>query len=171
MGQCSAAAGAAAAGLGAEAGAGAPVLPGRLVLTCKMTDVLTRAQRSRNMAAIRSRDTKPEITVRQLLHRIGYRYVLHDRRLPGRPDLVFPGRRKIILIHGCFWHMHRCRYGRVVPMTNASFWHGKRTGNVARDRATVKALANQGWRVLVTWECQLKNPASLRNRLVAFLNS
>jgi DNA mismatch endonuclease, patch repair protein len=135
-----------------------------------MTDVLTRTQRSRNMAAIKSKDTKPEIAVRQLLHRIGYRYVLHDGRLPGRPDLVFPGRRKIILVHGCFWHMHRCRYGKVVPATNAGFWHEKRTRNVARDRATVKALANEGWRVLITWECQVRNLPSLRDRLVAFLD-
>ena len=136
-----------------------------------MADVLTREQRSRNMAAIRSTNTKPEVLVRRLLHRIGYRYVLHDRRLPGRPDLVFPARRKVILVHGCFWHMHRCRYGRVVPATNASFWHEKRSGNVARDRTVVKALASQGWGVLVTWECQVRDLPSLQDRLVAFLNS
>jgi|SRR5947209_62297 len=136
-----------------------------------MADVLTRAQRSRNMAAIRGKDTKPEVTIRRLLHRIGYRYILHDRRLPGRPDLVFPGRRKVIFVHGCFWHMHRCRFGRVVPVSNAKFWHDKRTGNVARDRATLKALAQDGWSVLITWECQLKDLASLRDRLIVFLNS
>lgn len=136
-----------------------------------MADVLTRAQRSRNMAAIRATNTKPEVTVRRLVHRMGYRYVLHDRRLPGRPDLVFPSRRKVIFVHGCFWHMHRCRYGKVVPATNAAFWHKKRTGNVARDRVSMKALASQGWHILVTWECELKNLCSLNNRLVAFLDS
>ena len=134
-------------------------------------DVLTRVQRSRNMAAIRAKDTGPERTIRRLLHTLGYRYVLHDRRLPGRPDLVFPRRRKVILVHGCFWHMHECKYGRVVPATNAEFWYQKRVGNVDRDARTMRALASQGWHALVTWECEIRDVKALTQRLVAFLES
>ena len=135
-------------------------------------DVLARVQRSRNMAAIRGKDTRPERSIRRLLHTMGYRYVLHDRRLPGRPDLVFPRRRKVIFVHGCFWHMHHeCKYGRVVPATNAEFWHKKRVGNVDRDARAMRALAAQGWHALVTWECEIRDIDSLARRLVAFLES
>src|SRR5687768_9553296 len=98
-----------------------------------MADVLTKAQRSRNMAAIRGRDTGPEMRVRRLLHRLGYRYALHSKALPGKPDLVFRSRKKAIFVHGCYWHMHRCKYGRVVPATRTEFWQAKRKGNVNRD--------------------------------------
>lgn len=134
-------------------------------------DVLTRVQRSRNMAAIRGKDTGPERSIRRVLHTMGYRYVLHDRRLPGRPDLVFPRRRKVIFVHGCFWHMHKCKYGRVVPATNAEFWHNKRVGNVDRDARAIRALAAQGWHALITWECEIRDIDSLAQRLVAFLES
>src|SRR5688572_2978877 len=103
-------------------------------------DVHTRTQRSGNMAAIKGKDTKPEMIVRRLLHGMGYRYVLHGKTLPGRPDLVFPARRKIIFVHGCFWHMHACRWGRVIPATRTEFWQSKRGANVVRDRATQDAL-------------------------------
>src|SRR5262249_12232101 len=112
-----------------------------------MTDVLTKRQRSRNMAAIRGKDTTPELAVRRLLHRMGYRFILHDRRLPGRPDLVFPRRRRVIFVHGCFWHLHECRYGRVSPATHSAFWRSKRVANVERDTRTVMQLAELGWRV------------------------
>lgn len=121
------------------------------------------------MAAIRGSDTKPEMKVRRFLHRMGYRYTLHGKKLPGRPDLVFPSRRKVIFIHGCFWHCHECRYGSVVPKTNAAFWQEKRSGNVSRDRANEEALASQGWAVLVVWECETKDLASLRFRIEEFL--
>jgi DNA mismatch endonuclease, patch repair protein len=134
-------------------------------------DVLTRVQRSRNMAAIRGKDTGPERAIRHLLHRRGYRYILHDRRLPGRPDLVFPRRSKVIFVHGCFWHMHDCKYGRVVPATNAEFWSKKRVGNVNRDARDIRALADRGWRVLVTWECEVRDIEALTQRLVVFLES
>src|SRR5262245_32414694 len=124
-------------------------------------DVLTRVQRSRNMAAIRGKDTRPELTIRRVLHKMGYRYVLHDRRLPGRPDLVFPRSRKVIFGHGCFWHMHECTYGRVVPVTNAQFWLKKRVGNVERDVRATRALAAEGWQVLVIWECEIREVDSL----------
>ena len=132
-------------------------------------DVHSRKQRSRNMAAVRGTNTKPEMTVRRLLHSLGYRYVLHDRRLPGRPDLVFPGRRKVIFVHGCFWHCHECRFGRVVPETNAVFWRKKRAGNMARDRRNLRVLQSDGWSVLVVWECETKKLGALQTRAVVFL--
>jgi DNA mismatch endonuclease, patch repair protein len=134
-----------------------------------MTDVLTRVQRRRNMVAIRGKDTGPERTIRRLVHSMGYRYLLHDRRLPGRPDLVFPRRRKVIFVHGCFWHMHECKYGRVVPATNADFWYIKRTANVERDARSAKALSAQGWDVFVAWECEIRDLQALTQRLIAFL--
>lgn len=121
-----------------------------------MTDVLTPAQRSRCMAAIRGRDTKPEMVVRRLVHSLGYRYRLHVRRLPGTPDLVFPGRRKVIFVHGCFWHRHDCPYGRPVPKTRAKFWRDKLAGNVARDVRHRQGLQDLGWDVLTVWECNVR---------------
>src|SRR4051812_45554623 len=101
-----------------------------------MADVHTPEQRSRNMANIRGAHTRPEMKVRSLLHRMGFRFRLHVKKLSGRPDLVFPRLRKVIFVHGCFWHMHRCKYGRVKPMTNAHFWETKRQSNVLRDKRT-----------------------------------
>src|SRR4051812_31813701 len=122
-----------------------------------MPDVHTRAQRSRNMAAIRCKDTRPEMAVRSIAHRLGDRYRLHVRELPGHPDLVFPRLRKVIFVHGCFWHMHACRYGRVTPRTRADFWQTKRAGNVSRDHRTMRKLRREGWRILVVWECQMRD--------------
>ncbi len=130
-----------------------------------MSDVLTPAQRSLCMSHIRSRDTEPERVVRSLLHQLGFRYRLHSRDLPGKPDIVFLGARKVIFVHGCFWHMHRCKYGRVVPKTNADFWRTKRESNVARDRRNITALRKHGWTVLVVWECQTKDMDRLAVRL------
>lgn len=133
-----------------------------------MVDVLTRKQRSRNMAAIKGKNTKPEMMIRRTLHRAGYRYSLHCRDLPGRPDLVFRSRRKAIFVHGCFWHMHDCRFGSVIPATNATFWHQKRQQNVTRDSKQRAALEAQGWRVLVVWECEVRSEG-LTDKLVRFL--
>jgi DNA mismatch endonuclease (patch repair protein) len=132
-------------------------------------DVHTAEQRSGNMAAIKGKNTKPEMVVRRLLHRLGYRYVLHWKKLPGKPDLVFTSRKKAIFVHGCFWHMHDCRYGKVVPATNTEFWQTKRTGNVARDQANMDAVGKLGWQVLIAWECEIRNPERLADRLVDFL--
>jgi DNA mismatch endonuclease, patch repair protein len=121
------------------------------------------------MAAIRGKDTKPEIVVRGILHRMGYRYRLHSKTLPGKPDIVFSGPRKVIFVHGCFWHMHSCAYGKVVPATNRDFWHTKRTGNVERDKNTLDALEHAGWKVFVVWECSLREPDDLLKALRAFL--
>jgi DNA mismatch endonuclease, patch repair protein len=133
-------------------------------------DVLTPEQRRRNMAAIRNANTKPEMMVRRTLHRRGYRYVLRGRNLPGRPDLVFPSRRKVIFVHGCYWHMHACRYGQVTPRTNAAFWRTKREGNVLRDERTALALRELGWDVLIVWECETRDAAQLEQRLLAYMD-
>src|SRR4051812_32902243 len=98
-----------------------------------MSDVHNKEQRSRNMAAIKSKNTKPEICVRKLLWALGYRYRLHRRDLPGRPDIVFPGKHKLIFVNGCFWHQHRCKYGKAKPKSNAEFWEKKRNRNSWRD--------------------------------------
>jgi len=135
-----------------------------------MVDVLTPSQRARNMAAILGKDTKPEMVVRRLIHGLGYRYVLHDRKLPGTPDLVFPSRRKVVFVHGCYWHLHNCRYGRVIPKTNAGFWAEKRGRNVARDKRNARALKELGWELLVIWECKTRFPLKLVPRIRRFLD-
>lgn len=136
-----------------------------------MVDVHSREQRRRNMAAIKGKDTKPEMVVRRLVYRLGYRYRLHSRDLPGRPDLLFRSRRKVIFVHGCFWHMHECRYGQVEPQTNARFWQEKRQANVQRDRRQVMALESEGWHVLVVWECQTRDDERLTGMLTKFLET
>jgi len=123
-----------------------------------MTDVHRCEQRSFNMSRIRGRDTKPELLVRSIVHQLGFRFRLHHRDLPGKPDLVLSRHRKIIFVHGCFWHMHRCRYGRVTPRTNAEFWQEKRQSTVARDRRNRQALRKQGWEILTVWECWTRDP-------------
>jgi DNA mismatch endonuclease (patch repair protein) len=135
-----------------------------------MADVLTREQRRRNMSAIRGANTQPEIIVRSLAHRLGFRYRLHRRDLPGKPDLVFVAQRKVIFVHGCFWHMHKCRYGAATPATNADFWQNKRLSNVARDRRNLRELRKAGWKILVIWECEVKDKSVLESRLKSFLH-
>lgn len=120
-----------------------------------MADVFDRVTRSRNMAAIRGRHTKPEMVVRRYLHSRGLRYRLHYPGLSGRPDLVFPRLHTAVFIHGCFWHRHTgCRYA-VLPTSNAAFWRTKLEGNKARDRRNVARLRRAAWRVLTIWECDL----------------
>jgi DNA mismatch endonuclease (patch repair protein) len=136
-----------------------------------MADVLTPQQRSFNMSRIRSRDTRPEMVVRSIVHRLGFRYRLHKKDLPGKPDLVLVRHRKIIDVHGCFFHMHNCPYGKVVPATNAEFWRAKRESNLNRDRRNVKLLKKGGWQVLVVWECQTRHPEILEKTLSDFLMS
>lgn len=122
------------------------------------------------MQRIRSQNTKPELLVRRLLHRLGYRFRLHARDLPGRPDIVFRTRRKVIFVHGCFWHMHSaCREGRV-PKTRSSYWTEKLTRNVERDADHMRAFDELGWGVLVLWECELQATEELAERLSTFLN-
>jgi DNA mismatch endonuclease (patch repair protein) len=135
-----------------------------------MTDVHTPEQRSRNMAGIRGKNTKPEMLVRSLLHRLGYRFRLHRKDLPGKPDIVFPSRRKVLFVHGCYWHMHDCRWGRVVPATNTDFWQTKRKGNCERDEKAQQALKTMGWSSHIVWECDLKNEDMLIMALRGFLD-
>jgi DNA mismatch endonuclease, patch repair protein len=125
-----------------------------------MTDVLTADQRQLNMSRIRGRDTKPEMLVRRGLHARGLRYRLHDRNLPGRPDLVFSKYRTAVFVHGCFWHAHGCALAKL-PTTRQDFWRQKLEGNAARDLRTIDALQANGWRVLVIWECALRGPGRL----------
>ena len=134
-----------------------------------MTDVHTPEQRSRNMASIRGKNTKPEKAVRSLLHRLGYRFRLHRRDLPGKPDLVFPARRKVIFVHGCFWHMHDCKCGNVIPGTNSSFWQAKLRGNSERDSRVVSALSANGWNTCIVWECETRDERTLTEKLERFL--
>ena len=131
-----------------------------------MTDVHTPEQRSRNMAAIRNKNTKPELVVRRVLCEMGLRYRLHRSDLPGKPDIVMPGRKVAIFVHGCFFHMHKCRYGKVVPTTNADFWSTKRIGNAQRDKRNAGQLRKLGWQIFTIWECQTKKPETL-NRLLS----
>jgi DNA mismatch endonuclease (patch repair protein) len=119
---------------------------------------MTPEARSRLMSRIRGRNTRPEILVRKGLFSLGFRYRLHAASLPGRPDLVFPGRRAVIFVHGCFWHGHGCHMFRY-PSGNADFWRAKIDGNAARDRRGHEALLMAGWRVLTVWECALRGKA------------
>ncbi len=136
-----------------------------------MADTLTPEQRSRCMAAIRGKDTWPEMMVRSLVHRMGYRFRLHQPDLPGKPDLVFPGRRKVIFVHGCFWHQHpRCRFA-TRPATRAVFWAAKLDGNRQRDERTCRRLRRMGWAVLTLWECQTRDTVRLAARLSRFLQT
>lgn len=134
-----------------------------------MGDVLTPEQRSRCMSRIRGKNTKPELVVRSMIHRMGYRYRLHRRDLPGKPDLVFVRLKKVMFVNGCFWHMHHCKYGRVTPATNPDFWAAKRRGNVDRDKRNAAALKKRGWKVLILWECEIRDLPRLEHRLTRFL--
>jgi DNA mismatch endonuclease (patch repair protein) len=122
------------------------------------------------MAAVKSKDTAPELFVRRLVHAMGYRYRLHVRSLPGNPDLVFPRLRKVINVNGCFWHLHRCARCRV-PSSRRRYWIAKLHRNAERDRTTRRALRRDGWRLLIVWECQTKqkNAETLRKRIARFL--
>jgi len=134
-------------------------------------DTLSPEARSERMARVRGKDTGPELRVRRLVHGMGYRYRLHDKRLPGSPDLVFAGRRKLIFIHGCFWHRHpdpACKLARM-PKSRREFWEPKLESNRARDERVAAALAEQGWKQLVVWECECGQTKALEDRIRAFL--
>lgn len=133
-------------------------------------DKLSPAQRSAVMARIRGTSTKPELAVRHLCHALGYRFRIHRRDLPGTPDIVFPARRKVILVHGCWWHRHRCRPGRRTPKSRPEYWLPKFARNVARDKENRRALRQLGWSVLVIWECQVRKEQRLAARIRGFLD-
>ena len=134
-----------------------------------MVDRLTPERRSRLMARIGPKNTKPELTVRRMLHAAGWRYRLHRKGLPGTPDIVFGTRRAVLFVHGCFWHGHHCRLGRL-PKTRTEFWSEKIDGNRARDRRKVDELVERGWRVMTIWQCGLKDAEGTLRDVEAFLN-
>lgn len=121
------------------------------------------------MARIRGKDSKPELCVRCILHKLGYRFRLHNKQLPGKPDICLPKYKTVIFIHGCYWHRHDCKKGRSFPATNANFWEAKFNGNVERDKRNLSDLEHLGWKTLVIWECEIKEPLHLQKRLQSFL--
>jgi len=132
-------------------------------------DIIDKQARSRLMGRIRGKDTKPEMVVRSLAHRLGFRFRLHRRDLPGSPDLVFPGPRKVVFVHGCYWHRHPgCRLA-YEPKSNVAFWTKKFAANVARDAKALADLKSQGWNTLVVWECEAEDPELVASRLSAHL--
>ena len=136
-------------------------------------DSLTPSERSERMGRVKARGSKAEMQVRSLVHRMGFRFRLHDARLPGKPDLVFPGRRKVVFVHGCFWHRHPergCRLARM-PKSRQDFWVPKLEGNRQRDLRVQGALTELGWRWIEVWECELRDPSSTGNKLRTFLES
>ena len=134
-------------------------------------DRLTRERRSALMSRIRGKDTAPEKTLRTALHKAGFRYRIHVRDLPGCPDIVFPGRKKLIFVHGCFWHSHaNCRLG-ALPKSKLSYWKPKLQANVKRDQRNIRKLRRQGWGVLIVWQCKLKKLGGCLSRITQFLET
>ena len=130
-----------------------------------MTDRLTRERRSWNMSRIRGKDTEPEKLVRSALHCAGYRFRLHSKQFPGRPDIVLPKHRTVVFVHGCFWHRHKgCRFA-YTPKSRVAFWNAKFEGNVERDRRNAGALRKLGWKVVTVWECEADRPEKWLRRL------
>lgn len=135
-----------------------------------MADVHDKATRSYNMSRIKGKDTKPEMLVRKFLHAQGFRYKLHVKTLPGKPDIVLPKYKTVIFIHGCFWHGHeRCKY-YVIPKTRTEWWLNKINSNTANDKRAGKALKKEGWEIITLWECQLK-PKTLEKTLSKLLKN
>ena len=133
-----------------------------------MTDVFTVEQRSAIMRRVRSTDTAPELRVRRLVHLSGFRYRLHVKSLPGAPDLVFPKRKKVVFVHGCYWHQHGCPASDR-PASHQAYWNAKLDRNITRDEKNVHSLLEQGWRVLVIWECEARQEEELKKKLEQFL--
>ncbi|CCD89884.1 DNA mismatch endonuclease of very short patch repair [Bradyrhizobium sp. ORS 285] len=133
-----------------------------------MADKLTKAARSALMSRVKQRHTAPELLIRSLLHRAGFRFRLHSPKLPGRPDIIFPGRRKVVFVHGCFWHGHDCRRGKA-PSSNKRFWQKKISGNRLRDEQTIGRLKELGWESFIVWECETKEAEIITGKLAQFL--
>ncbi len=136
-----------------------------------MSDVFSPEKRRWIMSRVRNRDTAPEVAVRSMIHRMGYRFRLHARDLPGTPDIVLPRHKKVVFVHGCFWHGHEGCPRAKLPQTNAEFWRKKIETNVRRDRKVVEELAECGWQVLIVWGCELRHPQHLTEKLADFLRS
>lgn len=133
-------------------------------------DKISSERRSANMRAIRSKDTAPELVVRRLVHSMGFRFRLHRADLPGKPDLVFGPRKKVIFVHGCYWHGHGCSVGGTGAKSNRAYWGPKIAGNKARDNSRLTDLKRAGWKVSVIWECETRNIARLERKLLRFLS-
>lgn len=134
-----------------------------------MADHVDPKRRSAIMSRVGSKDTKPEMLVRRRLHALGYRYRLHRKDLPGTPDLVFPSKRKALFVHGCYWHGHECKWGRL-PKSNVEFWHRKIQANRTRDLRNLAHLKELGWETHVVWQCELKKEDNAINEIVEFLS-
>ncbi|HBO3911246.1 very short patch repair endonuclease [Pseudomonas aeruginosa] len=135
-----------------------------------MVDTISADERSHIMSLVKGKNTRPEMLVRRLVHGAGFRYRLHDAKLPGKPDLVFSRKRKVIFVHGCFWHRHEgCALARI-PKSNQEFWLAKLEGNKARDEINLRKLHEAGWDTLVVWECELRDLGTLTQRLRSFLS-
>ena len=133
-----------------------------------MTDTRTPEQRRHIMRSVKQKDTGPELLIRRALLRLGYRFRLHAKELPGRPDIVFPGRRKVVFIHGCFWHGHDCRKGKL-PQTRTEYWIPKIEGNKTRDERVLNELRNVGWESLVVWQCEVARMEQALHTITHFL--
>lgn len=140
------------------------LLPAKLIRANEYMDIVTPEKRSQMMSGIRGKNTKPELAVRSVAHRLGLRFRLHVKDLPGRPDLVFPKHRTVVFVHGCFWHRHDCRLA-AMPKTRTDFWLAKFSANVARDRRCRMELEVRGWKVLEIWECEVRDTLLIRQRL------
>lgn len=134
------------------------------------SDRISKSERSALMAKVRSKGTAPEMIVRKLAHTLGFRYRLHRKDLPGKPDLVFSGKKKVIFVHGCFWHGHDCPSGANQPRSNIEYWAEKLDRNKNRDKENKRSLEKMGWGVLIVWECEVKDTSSLVQRITSFLN-
>ena len=134
-------------------------------------DIMTPAERSARMSRIRSKNTRPELAVRRLVHGLGYRYRLHGAGLPGLPDMVFKARRKVVFVHGCFWHLHRVCPNCRPPKSKLEYWKPKLEGNAARDKRVRRQLRALGWKCLVVWECELNYIEGLSHKVAAFLDA
>jgi len=134
-------------------------------------DTLTKEERSERMRRVKARDTKPEVQLRRLVWSLGYRYRKNCRDIVGRPDLSFIGRKRAIFLHGCFWHRHDCPSGRRAPKSRIKFWNSKFEHNVSRDAVVMRALRAAGWRALIVWECELRDPVKIERRVRRFLDA
>jgi len=138
-------------------------------MVAAMTDKFDKETRSRIMAKVAGKNTEPETAVRKLIWQMGFRYRLHDKNLPGKPDIVFSKKKKIIFVHGCFWHNHIGCKMATMPQSNADYWQAKIQRNVNRDKTNIAKLESMGWQVLIVWECELKDIETLKSKLLCFL--
>jgi DNA mismatch endonuclease, patch repair protein len=134
-----------------------------------MSDTLTQSQRKFCMSQNKEKNTSPEISVRRLVYSLGFRYRLHRRDLPGCPDMVFPAKKKVIFINGCYWHRHNCKKGRSMPATRKKFWQQKFKRTIERDKHNYRTLKKLSWKILIIWECQIKKPVKITDKIISFL--